>query len=147
MVKVIQSLNPNKAYGHDGVSVRILKLSWPCIIKPLLFIFCNCLKYGTFLDDWKKDNLVPVHKKDNKQIVSNYPPVLFVPQSSKTFEELVFDIIFEFMIENNLLNSNQSGFKPNNSCVNPGGLNKKEPQLNICNIFSIFISNGLYLLG
>ena len=50
------------------------------------------------------------------------------------------------MIENNLLNSNQSGFKPNNSCVNQGGLNKKELQMNLCKIFSIFISNGLYLL-
>ena len=27
-----------------------------------------------------------------------------------------------------------------------GGLNKKEIQLNICNIFSIFIFNELYLL-
>ena len=30
---------------------------------------------------------------------------------------------------------------------NQGGLNKKEIQLNLCNIFSIFIFNELYLFG
>ena len=33
------------------------------------------------------------------------------------FKKLVFDAIFEFMIENNLLSSTQSGVKPNDSCV------------------------------
>ena len=41
-----------------------------------------------------------------------------LPICSKVFEKLVFDGIFQFMIENNLLNSIQSSFKPNNSCVN-----------------------------
>ena len=40
-----------------------------------------------------------------------------LPISSKDFGKLVFDAIFEFMIENNLLSSTQSGFKPNDSCV------------------------------
>ena len=56
--------------------------------------------------------------KDNKQIVNNYRPVSLLPICSKIFEELVFDAIFEFMIENNLLSSTQSRFKPNDSCVN-----------------------------
>ena len=66
ILKVIQSLDPNKVHDHDGVSVRILKLCCPSIIKPLFITFCNCLKFGTLPDDWKKGNIVPVHKKDNK---------------------------------------------------------------------------------
>ena len=31
--------------------------------------------------------------------------------------------------------------------LNQGGLNKKEIQLNLCNIFSIFIFNELYLFS
>ena len=34
----------------------------------------------------------------------------------KPFEKLLFNSIMEFLEENNLLNSNQSGFRPNNSC-------------------------------
>ena len=33
----------------------------------------------------------------------------------------------------------------NFTTVSKGGLNKKETQLNLCNIFSIFIFNRLYL--
>ena len=62
----IFSLDPNKAYGHDGISVKMLKLSCPSIIKPLLVIFRKCLKSGTFPDDWKKGTVVRVYKKDNK---------------------------------------------------------------------------------
>ena len=36
----------------------------------------------------------------------------------QNFEKLVFDAMFEFLIENNLLSSTQSGFKPSDSCVN-----------------------------
>ena len=73
---------------------------------------------GTFPDDWKKDNVVQVHKKDNKQSVDNCGPVSLLPTCTKVSEKLVFDAIFEFMIESNLLRSTHSGFKTNYSCIN-----------------------------
>ena len=63
LLKIIQSLDANKAHGYDGISIRMLKLSSPAIIKPLSIIFQNCLKSGILPDDWKKGNIVPVHKK------------------------------------------------------------------------------------
>ena len=59
----MQSLDGNKAHGYDGISMRMLKLSSPFIIKPLSIIFQNCLKSGILPDDWKKGNIVLVHKK------------------------------------------------------------------------------------
>ena len=41
-----------------------------------------------------------------------------LPICFKVFVKLVFDPIFEFIIESNLLSSTQSDFKPNDSCVN-----------------------------
>ena len=63
LLKIIQSLDANKAHGHDGISIRMLKLGSPSIIKPLPIIFQKCLKSGTFPDDWKKGNILLVHKK------------------------------------------------------------------------------------
>ena len=63
LLKIIQSLDANKARGYDGISIRMLKLSSLSIVKPLSIIFQNCLKSSTFPDDWKKGNIVPVHKK------------------------------------------------------------------------------------
>ena len=105
LLKIIQSLDANKAHGYDGISVRMLKLSSPSIIKPPSIIFQNCLKSSTFPDDWKKGNIVLVHKKNNKQLVNNYRPVSLLPICSKISGNVIFDSIFNFVIQNNLLNS------------------------------------------
>ena len=118
LLKIIQSSDANKAYGCDGISIRMLKQSSPSIIKLLSIIFQNYLKSGTFPNDWKKGNIVPVHKKNSKQLVNNYRPVSLLPICSKIFEKIIFNSIFNFMIQNNLLNSCQSGFRPNDSCIN-----------------------------
>ena len=68
---------------------------------------------GLFLDDWKKGNIIPVHKK----IVNNYRPVSFLFVCSKIFEKLIFDRIFDFIDKNNLFNDNQSGSRPNDSYI------------------------------
>ena len=62
ILKLIQGLNSNKAHGHDGISIRMLKISGPSVIKPLS-LFNNCLSDGVFPNDWKKANVIPVHKK------------------------------------------------------------------------------------
>ena len=54
LLKITQSLDANKAHGYDGKTT---------IIKPLSIIFQNCLESSIFPDDWKKGNIVPVHKK------------------------------------------------------------------------------------
>ena len=56
--------------------------------------------------------------KKSKQIVNNYYLILLLPKCSKVFEKLIFDSSFNFMIHNNLLNSCQSGFRPNDFCIN-----------------------------
>ena len=117
LLKTIQSLDANKAYGYDGISIRMLKLSSPSIIKPLCIMFQNCLKSGIFPDDRKKGNIVLVHKKNSKQLVKNDRPVSLLPKCSKIFEKLIFDSIFIFMTHKPL-NSCQSGFMPNDSCIN-----------------------------
>ena len=56
--------------------------------------------------------------KNRKQLVNDYRPVSLLLISSKIFEKTIFDNIFNFMIQKNLLNSFQSDFRPNDSCVN-----------------------------
>ena len=79
ILKVIRKLDPNKADGHDKISIRILKLSDKAIYKPLHMIFTSCLETGVFLIHWKKANVVSIHKKVCKQLVKNYRPVSVLP--------------------------------------------------------------------
>ena len=69
-------------------------------------------------EEWKKANVVPVHKKGDKQILKNYRPISLLPIAGKIFERLLYDRMFEFFIENNLISKNQSGFRPGDSCIN-----------------------------
>ena len=66
----------------------------------------------------KKANMVPAHKKGDKQILKNCLPISFVPIAGKIFERLLDDKIFEFFIENNLISKNQSEFRTVSFCIN-----------------------------
>ena len=46
------------------------------------------------------------------------PPSLLLSVWSKIFEKLIFIGIFKFLIENDLISTNQSGFKPGDSHIN-----------------------------
>ena len=71
-VTKIRGLDVNKAYGHNNISVRMIKLSMNCVAHLLTLIFQNSFAAGTFATQWKSANIVPIHKKNDKQIVSNY---------------------------------------------------------------------------
>ena len=71
-----------------------------------------------FMDHWKNGNIVPIRKKGDKQILKNYHPVSLLPICGKIFERLIFNDLFNFFLENNLILPNQSGFKPGDSCIN-----------------------------
>ena len=103
ILKIIQNLKPNKAHGHDKISIWMLKLCGDSLCRPLELIFKD-LTNGLFPSDWKKDNIVPVHKKNDKQCLNNYQPISLLPICSKIFKRLIFNKMFEFFIENDNLN-------------------------------------------
>ena len=49
ILKIIRSLNDDKAHGYDDISIRLFKICNSSIVKPLSVIFKNCLQTGTFL--------------------------------------------------------------------------------------------------
>ena len=116
ILKIIKSLNVNKAHGHNDIYIRMIKLCGKSIVKSLSIIFKNCTDNGIFRDIWKKSNIILVHKKGDKQIIDNYGPVSLLLICGKIFEKLPFHAIFKFLDDNNLLSSNQSGFRSSDSC-------------------------------
>ena len=41
-----------------------------------------------------------------------------LPICGRVFESLIYNSLFEFFIENELISCNQSGFKPSDCCIN-----------------------------
>ena len=79
-------------------------------------IFKNCLQTGTFPNNWKKSDVVPIHKKSDKQLLQNYCPVSLLPICSKIFLKIIFNPMLDFLEENSLLCRHQSGFHSSDSC-------------------------------
>ena len=95
----------------------MLQMGSYSISKPLSIISWNYLKAGYFPAVWKKASVVSVDKKRSKQILNNYQPVSLLLICNKLFEKIIFDKIFQHLMVNKLLNRNQSGFIPGDSCI------------------------------
>ena len=97
LLQIIHSLNINKANRYDDISIRLPKICDPTIVKVLSIIFKNCLQSRSFPNNWKKSNVVPIHKKDDKQLLQNYRPVSLLPICGKIFERTVFNPICQYL--------------------------------------------------
>ena len=45
------------------------------LVYPLKLIFKASTQEGVFPDCWKKANVVPIHKKESKNLFKNYRPI------------------------------------------------------------------------
>ena len=59
--------------------------------KSLEMIFSQALASGSFPSEWKKGNIVPSHKKNDKQNLINYRLVSQLPICGIISERLIFD--------------------------------------------------------
>ena len=75
-----------------------------------------CLNTGKFPSECKKGNVVPIHRKDDKQNVKNYRPVSLLPICGKIFERLIYNFMYDFLTDNNL-SPNPSGFRSGASSI------------------------------
>ena len=117
VIKIIKDLNPAKAHGYDGISIRMIKMCAVSIVVPLMIIFNKALTTSVYPDIWKRGNVVPVHKKESKNLVKNYRPISLLPIFGKIFEKIIYNVLFEHLKTNDILVNCQSGFLPGDSCI------------------------------
>ena len=99
IIEIINKLNSKKAHGHDGISIAMLRLCPNEISIPISLIFNKALASGIFPDNWKMANVQPVHKKNSRQIKTNYRPISLPPIMSKIFEKIIFDTMYTFLLK------------------------------------------------
>jgi hypothetical protein len=74
----IQILHPNKASGPDIISHKMLKLCRNNIALPLQIIFNKSLQQSKYPTNWKLAHVIPVFKKGDSSLPSNYRPVSLI---------------------------------------------------------------------
>ena len=97
--KSIIALNSYKAHGYDDISIRMIKSCDKLLVKPLIILFKNSTKSSRYTDIWERSNIIPVHKKNDKQLVINYRPISLLPIFRKVFNKIIFSKIYCFLFD------------------------------------------------
>ena len=114
---VIKGIDTNKAYGPDNISPRLIKEAGPSIVKVLTKNFNKSLQLAKFPLMWKRANVLPIYKKAEDFITTNYRPVSLLSILAKVFEKIVFKYLFNHFRSNFLISIWQSGFLPGSSTI------------------------------
>ena len=86
MLEILNSFDPQKSTGIDGIGPKILKHCALSLYKPLYFLFTLSLRIPT---DWHTHSIVPIFKSGDKSLVNNYHPISLLCNISKVMEYLV----------------------------------------------------------
>ena len=103
VLKLIQGFNSSKAHEDDVISIKMVKICGPSIIKSLSLLYIICSRDGIFPKDWENANVFPVHKKRNKHLVCNYCLVSLFPICFGIFEKSIFLCIYNSLDEIRLI--------------------------------------------
>ena len=95
----------------------MIKIWSQSLTLPLKIIFKHSLKKVEFPEIWKKANVVPVHKREDKMLVKNYRPISSLPIFGKFFERVIYNSLFNYFQSNRLFTPSQSGSLPGDSCI------------------------------
>ena len=111
IITIINKIDSKCSKDHDGIDFKLIKLVIYPILKPLLHIFNLILNKSIYPSNMKKSVIIPIHKNNNKNNIENYRPISIIPQFSKIIEKIIKKRIDNFIEKNNIISSNQYGFK------------------------------------
>ena len=99
---VISSLDSNKSVDISSQQSEMFKISFSTGVFPSIL---------------KTAKVIPVHKKDSKLDFSNYRPFSYLSNIKKNLERLMYNRMYKFFSDNNLIYSLQFGFRQKYSTV------------------------------
>ncbi len=120
----LHSLRQNSPNTHhpttcplDPIPSHLLQAISPVVVPALTHIINTSLHTGVFPSAFRQAHITLLLKKPtlNPSLLENYRPVSLLPFIAKTLERAVFNQVSAFLSQNNLLDSNQSGFRSGHS--------------------------------
>ena len=114
MSRLIKGMDPKKGPGCDNIPPKLLKLAPEEFLIPLTALFNESLKKMGFPSDLKMSELAPLFKNKDSLFFGNYRPVSILPCTSKLFEKIYHDQLYDYF--NELLSSFLAAFRKHFSC-------------------------------
>ena len=115
LTHIINLLKNNKNCGIDGLSCKLLQDYFYLFCDPLNYLYNLSLTSGIIPDDFKLAKVVPVYKKGERHLASNFRPISLLNVFNKILEKIVHRRLYSFLDKNNILYKYQFGFRKNYS--------------------------------
>ena len=119
IIKTAKTLKPKLSEGYDNISTKLTKLTIEEICVPLSHIFNRSIQTGTVPNSMKLAIVAPIFKSGNNQLFNNYRPISILPAFSKLLEKIIYNQLYTFLNNNNILYEHQYGFRKNHSTIHP----------------------------
>ena len=114
---LLSTVYTSKACGCDGISNEIIRFCSEGLYKPFTSVIKTSFRLGQYPSAWKLANVLPLFKKDDRQLTTNYRPVSLLPSLSKICEEVVFFHLCNLLCKIGFYYRFQSGFRPGDSTI------------------------------
>lgn len=113
ILTILKKLKVRAAGGIDGIPVRVLQTLDVYVAKPLADLINMIILTNEVPEHFKKAEIVPIFKANEKTIISNYRPISLISNLAKIFERVLHIRLIKFIGKNKLLHKNQFGFRKN----------------------------------
>jgi len=109
--RLIKNLKTKSNSSPNDTPSKFLQIA-SCIVSRRLSNFFNkCMIIGEFPDSWKTAHITPIPKVHSQSSSSEYRPIFVFPVLSKLFEEVVYNRVYSYLTEYNLIDKRQYGFR------------------------------------
>ncbi len=113
----LNNLNERKGPGHDSVSPKLLKRCSNVFAEPLAHIVNLSYSTGHVPDILKVAKIIPIYKKSEPYLPSNYRPISILSVLHKILEKLTYSRLYKFLTKYDILFQYQFGFRQQHSTV------------------------------
>ena len=136
---VIRNLKMTKN-EKDSIPVKLFIANADILSEVVCGMINLCLTSSIFPNSLKIAKIIPIFKKDDPRLPSNYRPISILPFLSKIFEKVIYSRLINHLSLNEILSPYQFGFRKNISTLDAiihitefiyNALNNKNSILNI----------------
>ena len=115
IITAISSTKDKLTETPEGIPPYFIKRVAKSLLVPLLYIYNYSIQHSIIPTQWKQSTVVPIYKKGNRTLPTNYRPVALTSSFCRIEESIISSYMLDHLLYNNLLLSNQFGFLPNRS--------------------------------
>ena len=110
-IRIIINALRNSSPGWDNINPKVVKYVSSGILQPFTYIVNLSLESGIFPDDLKLAKIIPLYKKGDPELFTNYRPISILSFFSKIFEKVAYNQLISYLEKKAILYDFQFGFR------------------------------------